>query len=91
MCLDREQAANGQAMPSLVAINNQTCTVQSATLPPPPPPTQSKTESASSLTTANGKIIGVDGKPLQLWGINWFGFETGTTMVDGLWAGSFLT
>ena len=35
----------------------------------------------------NGQIIGLDGQPLTLWGINWFGFETGTTMVDGLWAG----
>lgn len=81
------QVSNGLGMPDVVAVNNQPCTVQSAALPPPPPPTKSKTESASSLTTVNGQIIGVDGQPLQLWGINWFGFETGTTFLDGLWAG----
>lgn len=74
-------------MPDVIAVNNQPCTIQSAALPPSPPPKQSRAESAASLTTVNGQIIGVDGQPLQLWGINWFGFETGTTMVDGLWAG----
>ena len=42
---------------------------------------------AANLMQVNGQIIGLDGQPLTLWGINWFGFETGTTMVDGLWAG----
>ena len=33
-------------------------------------------------------LTGVDGKPLTLKGINWFGFETpGGSMVDGLWQG----
>ena len=71
----------------MVAVNNQPCVIQTAALPPPAPPQASHTESASSLTTRGGEIIGVDGNPLMLWGINWFGFEDGTTMVDGLWAG----
>ena len=34
-------------------------------------------------------LTGVDGKPLTLKGLNWFGFETpGGSMVDGLWEGS---
>ncbi|EIE18857.1 hypothetical protein COCSUDRAFT_59785 [Coccomyxa subellipsoidea C-169] len=82
------EVSDGLGMPDVVAVNNQPCTVQSAQLPPPPPPTKSKAESAFSMTTVNGQIIGVDGQPLQLWGINWFGFETGTTFLDGLWAGS---
>lgn len=81
------QVLNGTGAPDEVAVNNQPCTVQLAALPPPPPPTKSRAETASSLTTLNGEIIGVDGQPLQLWGINWFGFETGTTFLDGLWAG----
>ncbi|BDA48966.1 probable major extracellular endoglucanase at N-terminal half [Coccomyxa sp. Obi] len=82
------EVLSGTGAPDVVAVNNQPCTVQLAALPPPPPPTKSRAESASSLTTLNGEIIGVDGQPLQLWGINWFGFETGTTFLDGLWAGS---
>ena len=39
------------------------------------------------MTTVNGKIIGVDGRPLYLMGLNWFGFDCGATMVDGLWGG----
>jgi hypothetical protein len=81
------QVSNGTGLPDVVAVNNQPCTIQTAALPPPAPPQASHTESASSLTTRDGEIIGVDGNPLMLWGINWFGFEDGTTMVDGLWAG----
>ena len=75
-------------MPDVVAVNGAPCSVQSAALLPPPPPQSSREEAASSLTTVNGQIIGLDGQPLTLWGINWFGFETGTTMLDGLWAGA---
>lgn len=81
------QVSSGSGMPDVVAINNQPCTIQSAALPPPAPPRASHAEAASSLTTLNGQIIGLDGQPLTLWGINWFGFEDGTTMLDGLWAG----
>ncbi len=82
------QMSNGTGMPDVVAVNNQPCIVQSAALPPPSPPKASHAESASQLTTLNGRIIGLDGQELTLWGINWFGFEDGTTMVDGLWAGA---
>ncbi len=75
-------------MPESIAVNGTPCSVQSAAPPPPAPPQSSREEAASSLTTVNGQIIGLDGQPLTLWGINWFGFETGTTMVDGLWAGA---
>lgn len=81
------QISSGSGMPEVVAVNNQPCTVQSAALPPPPPPKATHTEAASQLTTLNGQIIGLDGQPLTLWGINWFGFDDGSTMVDGLWAG----
>ena len=30
---------------------------------------------------------GADGEPLTIKGINWFGFETSSTMMDGLWQG----
>ena len=80
----------GAGMPDSVAINGAPCSVQGAALPPPAPPQTSHAESAASLTTVNGQIIGLDGQPLTLWGINWFGFETGTTMLDGLWAGARL-
>ena len=84
------QVSSGNGMPDVVAVNNQPCTIQSAALPPPSPPKASHAEDASQLTTLNGQIIGLGGQPLTLWGINWFGFEDGTTMVDGLWAGANL-
>ena len=81
------QVSSGTGLPDVVAVNNQPCAIVTAALPPAAPPQASRTESASSLTTRDGEIIGVDGNPLMLWGINWFGFEDGTTMLDGLWAG----
>lgn len=32
-------------------------------------------------------LAGADGEPLTIKGINWFGFETSSTMMDGLWQG----
>ena len=45
---------------------------------------------AQPVSIQGGKLTGVDGQPLKLRGINYFGFENlgGTGMVDGLWAGS---
>lgn len=43
------------------------------------------------MTTLDGKIIGVDGKPVYLMGLNWFGFDCGATMTDGLWGGKDAT
>ncbi|CAL8461996.1 g1527 [Coccomyxa elongata] len=34
-----------------------------------------------------GQFIAATGEPLAIKGINWFGFETGSTSVDGLWQG----
>lgn len=41
------------------------------------------------VTSSNGELLGVDGRPLVMKGINWFGFEySGHSMVDGLSFGS---
>lgn len=41
------------------------------------------------VSVAGGKLLGVDGAPLALKGINYFGFETvGGSMLDGLWISS---
>ena len=49
-----------------------------------------KTEAALQPVSISGtQLIGVDGKPLSLKGLNYFGFETaGGSMVDGLWGSS---
>ncbi|EIE25050.1 glycoside hydrolase [Coccomyxa subellipsoidea C-169] len=39
------------------------------------------------ISARDGILYGVDGNPVVLKGVNWFGFETGATMVAGLWAG----
>jgi hypothetical protein len=38
------------------------------------------------VSTNGSQLIGVDGKPFTIVGVNYFGFENGQTMVDGLWA-----
>ena len=40
------------------------------------------------MTTVNGQLVGPNGKPLFLKGINYFGFDDGNTMIDGLWEGA---
>ena len=79
------QVFPGDLQPTAAALNGVPCALQTA-LPPPPPPAAA--ESVGSLSTQDGRIIGPDGRPLFLWGINYFGFEVGATMVDGLWAGA---
>lgn len=44
---------------------------------------------AQAVSVVDGSLRGVDGKPLSLKGMNYFGFETsGGSMVDGLWESS---
>ena len=75
--------------PSSLAINGAPCNVASAAarLVPPPPPRGDAHIEADGMTTRDGLIIGVDGNPIFLMGINWFGFDCGATMTDGLWGG----
>lgn len=48
-----------------------------------------RTESGLQPVSVSGiQLLGVDGRPLVLKGINWFGFEEpGNSMLDGLWLG----
>ncbi len=39
------------------------------------------------LSVSNGQLLGTDGQPVTLKGVNWFGFETSNTLMDGLWQG----
>lgn len=38
-----------------------------------------------ALTTKGHQIVEQDGTPIELKGVNWFGFNNQSTMVDGLW------
>ena len=78
------------------ASNETTTTSTPAPTSTPPPANVSSAFSPGSgdasitpgrMTTLDGKIIGVDGKPVYLMGLNWFGFDAGATMTDGLWGG----
>ena len=42
------------------------------------------------LTTSGNEIID-EGRPIQLKGVNWFGFNNQQTMVDGLWGSDSLS
>lgn len=41
------------------------------------------------LHTDGNKILDKDGKQVWLTGVNWFGYNTGTNIFDGLWASRF--
>ncbi|HSW86842.1 MAG TPA: cellulase family glycosylhydrolase [Rhabdochlamydiaceae bacterium] len=43
------------------------------------------TMNAQAMTTKGNQILDSKGNPVQLKGVNWFGFNNGDTMVDGLW------
>jgi aryl-phospho-beta-D-glucosidase BglC (GH1 family) len=42
--------------------------------------------SLSAMTTQGDKILNSGGEEIALKGVNWFGFNNGATMVDGLWS-----
>ncbi len=42
--------------------------------------------SADFFHTSGNQIVDVNGTPVRIAGVNWFGFETTTYVVDGLWA-----
>ena len=79
--------------PQAVFVNGMPCEVvlASASVPPPPQPSEETIPGLASfvaerpLTTRDGAIIGTDGKPLTVRGVNWFGYENGQTNPDGLW------
>ncbi|MHB1422345.1 MAG: cellulase family glycosylhydrolase [Gemmataceae bacterium] len=39
--------------------------------------------------TNGNQIVDVNGKPVRIAGVNWFGFETTTYVADGLWARNY--
>eukprot|EP00884_Botryococcus_braunii_P011047 jgi/Botrbrau1/19944/Bobra.0059s0061.1 len=39
------------------------------------------------ISLEDDQFIGVDGMPFNITGLNWFGFENGQTLFDGLWGG----
>lgn len=41
----------------------------------------------SAMTTKGDQILNSKNKPIELKGVNWFGFNNGSTMVDGIWGG----
>ncbi len=40
-----------------------------------------------AMTTNGNQILNSQGQPVELKGVNWFGFNNQSTMVDGLWGG----
>jgi hypothetical protein len=82
--------------PQAVFVNGMPCAVTAAPAavpdtPSPPPnddpsiPGLSSFAAERPLTIRDGAIIGVDGAPLIVKGVNWFGYENGQTNPDGLW------
>ncbi|MBA3237641.1 MAG: cellulase family glycosylhydrolase [Parachlamydiaceae bacterium] len=42
----------------------------------------------SAMTTKGDAILNSQNEHIELKGVNWFGFNNGSTMVDGIWGGS---
>ena len=79
---------------SIAAWKSTAVTAAPAAVPdtPSPPPNDdpsipglSSFAAERPLTIRDGTIIGVDGAPLIVKGVNWFGYENGQTNPDGLW------
>jgi aryl-phospho-beta-D-glucosidase BglC (GH1 family) len=66
--------------------------------PPPTPPTISISNvtvpeptgaTADYFHTSGNQIVDVNGQPVRIAGVNWFGFETSSFVVHGLWARNY--
>lgn len=58
---------------------------------PPVPPVPPTPPAIGSYTTLNGNIIDATGKIVAFKGVNWFGFNNGNHVVNGLWSSDFDT
>ncbi|KAK9809361.1 hypothetical protein WJX73_008925 [Symbiochloris irregularis] len=80
--------------PTSVYLNGVQCSLNltvnvSALVPGVPIPANfSLAEAAGFISVENGVIVGTDGRPIVLHGLNWFGFDTQSTTVDGIYEGS---
>ncbi|KAL3142124.1 hypothetical protein ABBQ32_004742 [Trebouxia sp. C0010 RCD-2024] len=74
--------------PTSVSIAGQSCKLNITATVGASPSGAASESGGNPLTTDGGNIIGPDGNTLALLGINYFGFDDGNTMLDGLWAGS---
>ena len=74
--------------PTAVSIAGQSCNLNISRTAGAKPSNAASESGGSPLRTEDGNIIGPDGKTLNLHGVNYFGFDDGNTMLDGLWAGS---
>ena len=43
-------------------------------------------QTADWLTTDGDKIVDMNGNEVWLTGVNWFGYNTGTNIFDGVWS-----
>jgi aryl-phospho-beta-D-glucosidase BglC (GH1 family) len=82
--------------PAAVSLAGAPCTVRPAAASvAPSPPTEirklgppgyfNKFLEEKPVSTRGAQLIGVDGAPLTIKGVNWFGYENGQTNPDGLW------
>lgn len=74
--------------PTAVSIAGQSCSLNITRTVGASPSGAASESGGNPLTTDSGNIIGPDGNILAFVGVNYFGFDDGNTMLDGLWAGS---
>ena len=78
-------------LPSKMSLNGTECQLMvndNLNTPIPGPGAIAREEASTQPVKAvNGQLYGTDGLPLTIKGINWFGFETSSTVMQGLWQG----
>ena len=75
---------NGVALGGSIGQNPPTITIGNVTVAQP-----SGQSGADFFHTSGNQIVDVNGKPVRIAGVNWFGFETGNFVVHGLWARNY--
>lgn len=82
-------AAAETPTPTMTSAPSTTTTTPPATTVPPPPPSPSTPPLLPPLAVSSEGHLTAGGTPIELVGLNWFGFEAGQTFVDGTsWSGS---
>ncbi|EIE25045.1 hypothetical protein COCSUDRAFT_46570 [Coccomyxa subellipsoidea C-169] len=85
-------ATNQDFFPRHVLLNGQPCQLRiglnlNVPIPTVLPNGTLIEDDEQPVSVTLGQFIGAKGEPLAIKGINWFGFETASTMLDGLWQG----
>ena len=86
-------AGRTPVLPTLRTLNGQALTVSPMDQPAParvlPSPAGGSLLPAGVLSTRGNQIVGLDGTPVRIAAVNWYGLESGQFAPQGLWVRSY--